>query len=356
MSQAPSNPYTPYASVHEKPNGPGDARPTALQIIKDTNAAGTLKDKTILITGCSSGIGIETARALYETGAQLFMSARDTAKLDSVIADIVAQSSSKDAPKPEPLEMHLDSLDSVRKAVEDFKTRSHGRLNILINNAGVMACPYSTTKDGFESQMGTNHFAHFLLFQLLKPLLLKSATESGSVSRVINVSSTGHNMSPVLFDDMGFSEGKTYNKWKAYGQSKTANIYMASSIERHHGKQGIRGLSLHPGGIMTPLAKHMEEEDYKLIKVDEMQPYMKSPEQGAATSVWAAVSPHFEKENGGRYLADCGECGPYPKNPPPASGGYGPHVYDEESEEKLWKLSNTAVGLPAEEHFNRSSI
>lgn len=349
MTQAPTSPHQPYAAVHEKPNGPGDARPTALQIIQDYHAAGTLKGKTILITGCSSGIGVETARALYETGAQLFLTARDTSKLDSVISNIIAQATNKDTPKPEPLELHLDSLDSVRKAAEDFKVRSHGRLNILINNAGVMACPYSKTKDGFENQIGTNHFAHFLFFQLLKPLLLKSAAESGISSRVINVSSFGHRMSSVHLDDIGFSDGKTYNKWVAYGQSKTANIFMASSIERHYGKQGVRGLSLHPGGILTPLTRHMDEEDNKLIDLEGMQPFLKSPEQGAATTVLAAVSPHFESQNGGRYLADCGECGPMDENPRPAASGYAPHVYDEDTEEKLWKLSNAAVGLPEED-------
>lgn len=136
MSQAPTNPYQPYAAVHEKPKGPGDARPTALQIIKDCNAAGKLKGKAILITGTSAGIGVETARALYETGAKLFLSARDIPKLNGIIDDIVSKATIKDAPKPEALEIHLDSLESVRKGAEEFKKRS-SQLNILICNAGV---------------------------------------------------------------------------------------------------------------------------------------------------------------------------------------------------------------------------
>lgn len=158
----PETPYMPYAAVHEHLNGPGDSRPTTEQILKDNNAHGKLKGKTILITGCSSGIGVETAKALYETGAQLFLSARDIPKLQKVIDEIIAQASNKDTPRPEALEIHLDNLESVRKGAEEFQKRSN-QLNILINNAGVMACPYSKTKDGFELQIGTNHFAHFLL-------------------------------------------------------------------------------------------------------------------------------------------------------------------------------------------------
>ncbi|CAK3769813.1 Hypothetical predicted protein [Lecanosticta acicola] len=348
MSQAPTNPYQPYAAAHKDTKGPGDSRPTALQIIKDNEAAGKLKGKTILVTGCSSGIGIETARALYETGAQLFLTARDIPKLNGIIDDIVTKATIKDAPRPEVLELHLDSLESVRKGAEEFKKRS-SQLNILICNAAVMACPYSTTKDGFELQIGTNHFAHFLLFQLLKPLLLESAQQSGMSSRVIAVSSAGHRMSPVLLDDINFSNGATYQKWKSYGQSKTANIYMASSIERHYGNQNLHALSLHPGVIKTDLSRHLVPEDLQGMNLDQIRHLYKNPEQGAATTVWAATSPHFEAANGGRYLAECGECGPVAKDSAMGADGYAEHVYNPEAEEKLWKLSYEAVGLPVED-------
>lgn len=130
MSFAPAEPYQPYAEVHENTQGPGDTRPIAFQIIRDNDAAGKLKGKTILITGCSAGIGVETARALYETGAQLYLTARDMPKLDKVIDNIVANAAIKDAPRPKPLEIHLDSLDSVRKGAEEFKKQSP-QLNIL---------------------------------------------------------------------------------------------------------------------------------------------------------------------------------------------------------------------------------
>lgn len=246
--------------------------------------------------------------------------------------------------------MHLDSLDSVRKGAEDFKKRSNGQLNILINNAGVMACPLSKTKDGFETQIGTNHFAHFLLFQLVKPLLLKSAADSGMASRVINVSSAGHRFGGVNFDDINYEKDpSSYTKFGAYGQSKTANIYLASSIEKHYGSKGLHGLSLHPGGIMTELGRHMDESDFAALDFESIKLLMKSPAQGAATTVWAAVSPHFEGKNGGRYLADVGEQGPVDKDAQMSGEGYGPHAYDEEAAERLWKLSFEAVGLSAEQ-------
>jgi NAD(P)-dependent dehydrogenase (short-subunit alcohol dehydrogenase family) len=349
MSFAPQTPYRPYADVHKELNGPGDARPTALQVIKDCNAAGTLKGKTILITGTSSGIGVETARALYETGAQLFLTARDIPKLEKVIEDIVSNSSAKDVPRPQAVEIHLDSLDSVRKGAEDFKQRANGQLNILICNAGVMACPQSQTKDGLELQIGTNHFAHFLLFQLVKPLLLKSAAESGVASRVINLSSLGHTFGGIHFEDIHFSQPGSYEKWRAYGQSKTANIYMAISIEKHYGAQNLHALSVHPGGIQTELARHLVADDWAAMGFDKMGHVFKSPPQGAATTVWAAVSPHFEGKNGGRYLGDVGEEAPMPDDGTRSMTGYAKHAYDDEAAEKLWKLSYETVGLPAED-------
>ena len=353
---APTEPYQPYAEQHKEPKGLGDARPAALQVVKDCDAVGKLKGKTILITGCSAGIGIETAKALYETGATLFLAARDMQKLDGVIEGIVTTAQhNKDGPKPQPIELHLDSLDAVRKGAEDFKQKSGGKLNILINNAGVMAAPYGTTKDGIETQIGVNHFAHFLLFELVKDLLISSAKESGTTSRVINLSSAGHRTSGLKFTDKAsldaWNKGEGYTKWESYGQSKTTNIYMANALNRKFGDQNVLGLSVHPGGIMTELARHLTEEDYAIFGgregLDELMKTMfKNPQQGAATTVWAAVSPHFEGQNGGRYLADVGECGPMSAESQVADGGYAPHAYDEEKEEMLWELSCDVVGVP----------
>jgi NAD(P)-dependent dehydrogenase (short-subunit alcohol dehydrogenase family) len=124
-----------------------------------------------------------------------------------------------------------------------------------------MAAPYGTTKDGFETQIGVNHFAHFLLFQLLKPILLETAKKEGTTSRVINLSSAGHRMNTIQFSNKGeldkWNSGEGYNKWGAYGQAKTANILMANMIDRKYGSQNLHGLSVHPGGIMTDLARHL---------------------------------------------------------------------------------------------------
>ncbi|TKA73649.1 hypothetical protein B0A55_06507 [Friedmanniomyces simplex] len=345
---APTTPYQPYADVHKQTNGPGDARPTALQVVEDCGMLGKLTDKTILITGCSAGIGIDTARALYETGAKLLLTARDVPKLEKVIDDIVSHAQhNKTGPKPEAIEIHLDSLASVRKGAEIIKAKSGGKLNILIANAGIMAVPLGKTIDGFESHMGTNHFAHFLLFQLLKPSLLQSAQDSGTASRVITVSSAGHRSSTIRFDDMFWDEDPgAYHKFLGYGQSKTANVYMANSIHRHYADKGVIGLSLHPGAIMTTdLGRHMTKEDFALFgDMSKFAKISKSAEQGAATTVWAAVSPHFEGQNGGRYLDDVGESGPMAAGALVGGAGYAPHAYDEEAEERLWGVSCRAVG------------
>jgi NAD(P)-dependent dehydrogenase (short-subunit alcohol dehydrogenase family) len=161
--------FTRYAAVHQNPNGEGDARPTALQVINDNGLKGKLTDKTILITGCSSGLGVETARALAATGAHIFCTARSLEKGQAALADILSPG------KVDLLHLDLESLASVRTFAAEFLAASHGKLDILINNAGVMAIPQSTTADGFETQFGVNHLAHFLLFQLLKPALVASS-------------------------------------------------------------------------------------------------------------------------------------------------------------------------------------
>lgn len=338
---APTNPHQPYTKEHKDPNGAGDARPTALQIIDDEKLAGKWTDKVIIITGCTAGIGIETARALHATGAKLYLTVRNKEKGEKVIADIL--SSSKSSSPIELIHMDLSSLESVRAAAKDFLTRSK-QLNILINNAGVMATPQGQTTDGFETQLGTNHFGHFLFFQLLKPTLLASSSPSFA-SRVVNVASSGHQIGGIRFDDLNFEKEGEYSPFGAYGQSKTANVYMAHSIERHYGSQGLHGLSLHPGVIFdTELARHMDLSSMDSKTIESWKKIAKSSPQGAATSVWAATAAHWEGK-GGRYLADCGEAGPMSEGEASGGPGYAPHAYDEEAEERFWKLSFEKVGL-----------
>ena len=341
----PTSHYQPYAKQHENPQGPGDARPTALQVVEDEILVGKLSDKTMIITGCSAGLGIETARALYATGAKLFLTVRSKGKGEAVIQDILT--TTQGIGSIELIIMDLSDLSSIRTAAADFLSRSD-KLNVLVANAGVFLCAESKTADGFEMHMGTNHFGHFLFFQLLKPTLLKSST-SDFHSRFISVSSSGHRISPIRFHDMDFAR-EGYQKGTAYGQSKTANIYLANSIERHYGAKGLHAHGLHPGAIFeTELVRHATEED--IAQMGGLGPFKKlekSVAQGAATQVWAAVSTHLEGK-GGVYLSDVGEAKPAAETELVGGPGYAPHAYNEEAEEKLWRLSYEAVGLPVED-------
>ena len=182
-----------YTEAHKASNlaGPGDARPTALQIIQDEGLVGKLADKVFIVTGCSAGIGPETGRALAATGGKVFLTVRDMKK------GAEACKSFLEPGRVELLEMDNNSLDSVRNAAKTFLSKSK-TLNVLVNNAGIMAAPEGKTKDGFESQFGVNHLSHFLFFNLLKDTLIASSTPEFH-SRVVNVSSTGHMAGEVQF-------------------------------------------------------------------------------------------------------------------------------------------------------------
>lgn len=270
-----------YAAAHINLSAGNDARPTALQIIQDEGLESKLSDKVAIVTGTSSGIGVATVEALAATGATVFAAARDEAKNKAALAHIKG--------KVELLTLDLTSFASVRAAAADFLKRSGGKLNILINNAGVMAVAEQTfTADGHETQFGTNHLAHFLFFQLLKPALLASATPAFP-SRVVNLSSSGHRRNAVFFDNLRLDNG-AYEPWTAYAQAKTANIWMANAIERRYGAQNLHGLAVHPGGIWTPLQRHLPAGQVDAWKeMPEVKIMMKSPEQGAATSVLAST-------------------------------------------------------------------
>jgi len=272
----------------------GDTRPTSLQIIKDENLEGKLQGKVIVITGTSSGIGIETAKALATTGATLFLIARSLKKAQDALASIIS-------PNITLVEMDNTSFDSVRTASFTILQKSNNQVNILINNAGIMAVPtLELTKDGHESQFATNHLSHFLLFQLLKPALLASASPDFH-SRVVNVASSGHRIHEIMdSDNYDFQKGG-YDTWVAYGQSKLANVYMANEIDRRYGSKGLHATSLNTRGIDTGLKKHIDPVLIQHFYANEEKTKkLKSPEQGAATTVLAAVGKEWEN-NGGRY-------------------------------------------------------
>ena len=331
-----------YAVAHVKPQGPGDARPTALQIVRDEGMEGKLKGQVIVITGTSSGIGIETTRALAATGATLYLTARDLDKAKAALDGIF------DPSHMELFQMDQGSLSSVRAAAAAMLEKTN-KIHALINNAGIMAIPdLRFTADGHELQFGTNHLSHFLLFMLLKPALLAAAAASPTLpSRVVNLSSSAHNLHGINESDNYSFQRSDYDANAAYGQSKTANIYMANEIERRYGAQHLHATSVHPGVVHTGLTRHMPPDAFK--GMDHVWPLMKSVEQGAATTVWAAIGKAWEHE-GGKYLADCAAA-------EPSSGGedkmttptYAAHAYDAEREGRLWRDSLKLVGLEDEQ-------
>jgi NAD(P)-dependent dehydrogenase (short-subunit alcohol dehydrogenase family) len=326
---------TKYESVHQSPKGPGDARPTALEIIKDENLEGKLAGKVIFITGCSSGIGIETARALFVTGATLYLTARDLAKAKAALPDLITSN------RVHILDLDLDSLDSVRACAADFLSKSK-TLNIFIANAGIMACPEGRTKDGFEIQFGTNHLAHFLLFNILKPTLLASATPEFN-SRAIFLTSIGHRIAEPNFDNLNLDG--TYVDIIAYGASKSCNLWTANEIDRRYGPKGLHAFGVHPGAVLTDLSRHLSEEaNAGLLEDKVLQNLYKNPQQGASTTLWAATAKVLES-NGGKYLEECQISKPWVESSGQWGMGYSAWAYDKEKEEKLWKTSLELVGL-----------
>ncbi|RYO48112.1 hypothetical protein AA0113_g10123 [Alternaria arborescens] len=331
---------SPYAQAHVSPKGPGDARPTAMQIIKDEKAENTLKGEVIVITGTSSGIGIETTRALAATGATLFLTARNTAKAQSALEGILESS------RMTIVEMDQEKLPSVRAAAETILSKT-SKIHLLVNNAGIMAIPdLRFTADGHELQFGTNHLSHFLFYKLLEPALLAAASPR-LPSRVVSLASSAHNICGINdSDNYNFQKGD-YHPTMAYGQSKTANIYLANEIERRHGARHLHATSVHPGVIMTALMQHLPPDAFD--GQDHVYPTIKSVEQGAATTVWAAVAETW-KNRGGKYLVDCAEPEPYKEGDDKYTAlGYAPWAYDVEKAQRLWKDSLKIVGLPDDE-------
>ncbi|KAI1778287.1 short-chain dehydrogenase [Hypoxylon cercidicola] len=320
-------------------NGPGDSRPTGLQVVEDEGLVGAMRDKVVLVTGVSSGIGPETVRAMAATGATVFATARNLDKARAALGPSLLGTG-----RVRLLFVDQTDLSSVRACAAEFRRQSGGKLHVLINNAGVMKTPEGRTKDGFELQFGTNHLSHFLLFYLLRDLLLASATPDFH-SRVVNVSSSGHRYGPVRFDDLDFEGVGEYNGWAAYGQSKTANIYMANQIERLYGARRLHGYSLDPGSFESPnLQKHCAEEMAAARRDARVAAYFVSLQQGCATSVYAAVSREIEGR-GRLYLEGAAVAGPVPADGDVIEYGYGAWAFDPEKEERLWAVSKEMVGV-----------
>jgi NAD(P)-dependent dehydrogenase (short-subunit alcohol dehydrogenase family) len=296
-----------------------DDKSTTDEVLEGIDLAG----RQILVTGASTGLGEETTRALAAHGASVTMAVRDRARGDAAAGRIRAA-----VPDAEVEVMILDlaSLADVRRFAAEFLA-GHDHLDVLINNAGVMACPQAATVDGFELQIGTNHVGHFLLTQLLLPVL-------GDGSRVVALSSAGHRFSDVDLDDPNF-ERTPYDPWAAYGRSKTANALFAVELDRRLRGRGVHAYSVHPGGIMTELGRHLTAETLAVITdvPSDQKIEWKTVPQGAATSVWAATAPELDA-HGGAYLEDCGIAA---SNPDPDSrGGIKPYAIDPDRATALW--------------------
>ena len=256
-----------------------------------------LNGKTAVVTGGYSGIGTETSRALVEAGARVVAPARRK--------DIAIKELNGIVDKDDIVEMDLADPNSVQQFVDDF-TEKVSSLDILINNAGVMACPEMRTSQGWELQFAVNQIGHFVLTKGLLPLMQKAEG-----ARLVTLSSTGHKISGIRWDDIHF-KSSDYDKWAAYGQSKTAGSLLAVEVDKRMQDSGIRAFGVHPGGIMTPLQRHLETEEMVALgwmnedgePTERVAKMFKSPTQGASTSLWAATSPQLD-DIGGVYCEDC---------------------------------------------------
>ncbi|MFD4527592.1 oxidoreductase [Streptomyces sp. NPDC058470] len=330
-------------TVQEPLHSGFDAASTAEDVIKGIDLTG----KVAVVTGGYSGIGLETTRVLRSAGAEVVVPARDTDRARAALKEV-------DGVEVETMDL-LDPA-SIDAFAECFL--ASGRpLHILVNSAGIMATPLMRDARGYEAQFATNHLGHFQLVARLRPALRRAGG-----ARVVSVSSWGHRFSPVVFDDPHF-ERREYDRWAAYGQSKTANILFAVGLDARAKADGVRAFSLHPGSIVaTGLKKYLAEEDLKAVGVldDDGQPVLdperqlKTVEQGAATSVWCATSPLLDSL-GGLYCENSDVA-------PPMSleeghdwtlmnrswkAGVLPYAVDPEAADRLWELSERLIGRPA---------
>ncbi|CAM3565155.1 oxidoreductase [Paenibacillus lupini] len=314
---------------------------TAEEVIKGID----LSDKTAIVTGGYSGLGLETVRVLRSAGAKVIVPTRDYNRAVNALANI-------DGVDIEVMDL-MDPA-SINAFADKFLATGQA-LHILVNSAGIMASPLSRDSRGYESQFATNHLGHFHLVSRLWPALRKA-----NGARVVSVSSWGHHFSPVVFDDPNFDR-RDYDRWAAYGQSKTANILFAVELDKRGQADGVRAFSLHPGSIVgTGLEKHLSEEELRAAGVidEHGQPVLdpaknlKTIAQGAATSVWCATSPELNNM-GGVYCENC-DIAPLGHDAESdfdldnestlTDSGVMPYAVDTEAADRLWSLSEQLIG------------
>ncbi|HWE99746.1 MAG TPA: SDR family NAD(P)-dependent oxidoreductase [Caulobacteraceae bacterium] len=296
-----------------------------------------LAGKRILVTGASAGLGAETVRALVSHGASVVGAVRDRAKADAALEPARAQA--RRGGGVELVDLDLADLSSVRRCADALL--ADGRpFDVVIANAGIMACPFGRTADGFETQFGTNHLGHFVLINRIAPLIPRGG-------RVVNLSSAGHRFADVDLDDPGF-ERTPYDEFVAYGRSKTANVLFAVELDRRWRARGVRACAVHPGGILTELGRHMTPEVMGRLaqrigtqSADAADYPWKSIPQGAATSVWAAATAPADAV-GGRYCEDCHVA--EVTDDPTSRSGVRAYALDPERARALWAKSEEMVG------------
>lgn len=315
----------------QRPIGSGfGAHSTAAEVLDGLDLSG----RSAVVTGGYSGIGLETTRALAGAGATVVVPARRPSHARDELAGVEG--------RVEVGALDLADLASVRAFADEYLA-SDRKLDMLVANAGVMANPETRVGPGWESQLATNHLGHYALTGLLWPALI-----SGDGARVVSLTSTGHKLSPFRFEDPMF-ERTPYDKWQAYGSAKTANSLFAVHLDAAGQSEGVRAFAVHPGGIMTPLQRHLPREEMVAAGwmtddgvVDER---FKSTAQGAATSVWAATSPRLDGM-GGVYCEDVDIAAPTEVGTPSARvRGVDPHAVDPDAAARLWALSAELTGI-----------
>ena len=285
-----------------------------------------LSGKTAIVTGGYSGIGIETTRALSEAGANVIIPARRPEEAMVALDGII--------PKDHIFEMDLSDLDSIKRFTDLVK--SNLSLSILINNAGIMACPESKTSNGWDLQFAVNHIGHFVLTHELI-----DSMDQSSGARIINLSSTAHKFSGICWDDIHFLN--SYDKWVSYGQSKTATSLFSIELDRRFKDKNIRSFAVHPGGIFTPLQRHLQQEEMVAMgwlnedgSLSELaKAGFKSSTQGASTSLWAATSSQLDNK-GGLYCENCDVANLAGGSPEERYFGVRDWAVDPSEAEKLW--------------------
>lgn len=290
-----------------------------------------LTGKVAIVTGGYSGLGLETTRALAEAGAIVIVPARTPEKAQKALVDI---------PNVEQAAVDLADPQSIDAFAGGFLSRTR-KLDILINNAAIMASPLMRDARGYEAQFATNHLGHFQLTARLWPAL-----KAANGARVVSLSSIGHRISPPDLEDPSF-ERTEYNKWLAYGRAKSANALFAIGLDQRGAPHNVRAFAVHPGGIMTDLQRFMPEEEKRAMGwIDEhgnVNERFKTPSQGAATSVWCATNAQLDGQ-GGVYCEDCDIAVKVPADDKGFSG-VRPWAIDPVLADKLWDLSERMTGV-----------